>query len=132
MPTNEEKKQMLLAYIHKKNELQRLLNEKDRWDALASLIALIPDNISCKTELSVWENTMDKTVAALVDYRRQLELAIDALNDRRQQEILRRRYVDGGSWKEIAQSMHLDTRWILRLHNQALEALSLDMATENL
>ena len=132
MFTIEEKKQALLTYGYMKTELQRMLNEKDWWDALSSLITLIPDNVGCKTKLNIWEDTMDSAVAAIVDYRRQVEMAIDSLSDWRQKEILKRRYVDGNSWKEIAQMMHLDTRWLLRLHNSALEALPLDMASENL
>lgn len=126
MLSNEEKKQLLQSYGYLKNELQRLLDEKERWDALAALIALIPSEIGCKTKLCHWENTMDCAIAELVDCRRQLELSINSLSDRRQKEILRRRYIDGCSWKEIAQMMHLDNRWILRLHNHALENLQLE------
>lgn len=53
----------------------------------------------------------------------EIEGKIAGIEDGRQREILRRRYIAGQKWEEIAKEMHLDDRWVLRLHGRALQKI---------
>jgi len=46
---------------------------------------------------------------------------IDAISDPRIQEILTRRYLNKQPFKQIADAMGYDLRWVYRLHQQGLE-----------
>ena len=39
-------------------------------------------------------------------------------------EILIRRYISGQKWERIAVEIHLEYRWVLRLHGKALQKLT--------
>jgi len=47
---------------------------------------------------------------------------IEDMHDDRYRTILHERYVLRRKWDEIAEIMHMDVRWIYRLHGQALQA----------
>ena len=42
------------------------------------------------------------------------------------QEILRRRYLLGQRWEEIAVEMHIELRWVYRRHRQAVTFLTME------
>ncbi len=57
--------------------------------------------------------------------RTEIAEAIDQLTDAQELEILRRRYLLGQRWGEIAQEMNLNRRWAMRLHRRAVEKLEI-------
>ena len=46
--------------------------------------------------------------------------AIDQVEEARLREVLELYYLDGYTWEQVAAAMHLDQRWIYRLHGTAL------------
>ncbi|MBQ5755386.1 MAG: hypothetical protein IIV90_06925 [Oscillospiraceae bacterium] len=50
---------------------------------------------------------------------------IEELRVERQRELMRRRYVLGQTFEELAEDMYLDPRWCRRLHKAAVESLEM-------
>ena len=46
--------------------------------------------------------------------------AIDQVEEAQLREILELYYLDGYTWRQVAEVMHLDLRWVYRLHGRAL------------
>jgi len=58
------------------------------------------------------------------DTQKEIETAIQELvRDTTLQLLLEHRYLNGHSWEEIAVQMRYAYRWVLRLHDKALETL---------
>lgn len=55
--------------------------------------------------------------------RLEIESCINSVNDVRLRSILKRRYIFGQKWEEIAEILGYDNRWLMRLHQKALSAL---------
>lgn len=58
----------------------------------------------------------------LIDQREKARVYIEYLHDYRYSYILKERYICGKTWRYIAEQMHLDRRWVFRVHNAALDA----------
>lgn len=58
----------------------------------------------------------------LIDQRAKARVYIEYLHDYRYIYLLKERYICGKTWLYIAEQMHLDRRWVFRLHNAALDA----------
>ena len=56
----------------------------------------------------------------LIALRKEAEERIDKLKDGRYRAVLKRRYLQGRSFEEIAVGLCFDYRWIKRLHGRAL------------
>lgn len=48
---------------------------------------------------------------------------IKGVEDGRNRELLSRRYISCQLWEDIADDMHIERRYLFRLHNQALDEL---------
>lgn len=57
--------------------------------------------------------------------RREIVAALDQITSPRDHEIMRRRYILGQRWEDIAVSMHLEYRWVTRSHHRAVDRLIL-------
>lgn len=55
--------------------------------------------------------------------RAEIETVVAAIPNDRAREILRRRYIQGQRWEEIACKMHMDCRWVTRLHRRSVEEM---------
>lgn len=58
--------------------------------------------------------------------RREVVAALDQVTDARDHEILRRRYLLGQRWENIAVDMHIELRWIYRRHRRAVSELTME------
>ena len=58
--------------------------------------------------------------------RREVVAALDQITDARDHEILRRRYLLGQRFEQIAVEMMLEYRWVRRLHKRAVSILTLE------
>ncbi len=58
----------------------------------------------------------------LIDQRAKARAYVDYLHDYRYSYLLKERYICGKTWRYIAEQMHLDRRWVFRMHNAALDA----------
>lgn len=52
--------------------------------------------------------------------RREIVAALDQIDDARDHEILRRRYLRGQKFEQIAVEMNLEYRWVRRLHKKCV------------
>lgn len=57
--------------------------------------------------------------------REEIVSMLEQATSARDQEILRRRYLLGQKWEQIAVEMHLEYRWVRRLHKRAVGILSI-------
>ena len=57
--------------------------------------------------------------------RREIVAALEQVSNSRDHEILRRRYILGKRWEHIAVEMHLEYRWVTRMHRFAVENINL-------
>lgn len=55
--------------------------------------------------------------------RLEIAKAINQEKDAQRHEILVRRYLKAQKWEDIAFEMHMDNRYVYRLHNQAVKGL---------
>lgn len=60
--------------------------------------------------------------------RQEIVSIMDTISDACQREILRRRYLVGQKWDDIAADMHIDVRWATKLHRKCVEDLRLEEA----
>ena len=67
------------------------------------------------------ERELDTMVNELVDKKRCAMAAIEALEDDRERDVLRFRYLNGWSWQRIAMALHCDRSTVWRWHGDALQ-----------
>lgn len=58
--------------------------------------------------------------------RLEVSEAIRKISHPRDQEILRRRYLLGQRWEEIAVEMHIELRWVYRRHKRSVLLLTME------
>lgn len=75
--------------------------------------------VAAQQELQVQINLCGAT-------RREVVAALDQVTDARDHEILRRRYLLGQRWENIAVEMHIELRWIYRRHRRAVSELTME------
>lgn len=69
--------------------------------------------------LAAAESACRAAVADSRQVRAEVEWSISTVGDAVQRELLRRRYLMGQSLTEIAEQMHIEYRWLRRLHRRA-------------
>ena len=136
--SNQEKKEALLKYRDAVREAERLENEIRRWysraEKMTAVVKLTPAGGPGSRSLEDAVEHIDALAEQLggmhreaVELRRGIEGAIARVEDRRLRELLRRRYIDGEKWVQIAVNMGMDDiRWVYRLHGKALNALTIE------
>lgn len=62
--------------------------------------------------------------------RREIVAALDQITNPRDHEIMRRRYILGQRWEDIAVEMHYKYQHICRCHRKAVEKLVIECDTE--
>ena len=61
-----------------------------------------------------------------LDIRKKIAEVVEKVQDVQQQEILRRRYLVGQRWDDIAMEMRLTRRWVMKIHRKAVEKLKIE------
>ncbi|MEF9895765.1 MAG: hypothetical protein RR843_08310, partial [Clostridia bacterium] len=69
------------------------------------------------------EADINRDVDALVDLKREIIDTIGTLDKPEHQMVLESRYLCYKSWEQIALEMNVQLRWVYRLHGRALSAL---------
>lgn len=64
---------------------------------------------------------IDEEIAMLMNELRQANRLISRIKNRKQQDVLRFRYLNGWSWEKISRAMQYNRRWIYQLHREALD-----------
>lgn len=136
--TRDEKKEYLRRYMRINREIDRLLAEKERWKDLALKVTPTysdmpkgshsgADRVQNAIEkIDEIERMIDEKIDTLVDLRKEIETILNRIQDSRQKEVLHRRYILGQKWEQIAAQMHIDIRWIYRIHKNALQKLTME------
>lgn len=76
------------------------------------------------TKLVDKQDELQREIERLILEGEKIEYAIEAVQDDRQRELLRLRYLCGQTWASIASKMGVDVRWIYILHGRALSHIS--------
>ena len=58
-----------------------------------------------------------------IELRLQIERAVNALNEPRERELMRRRYIEGQRWEQVAYEMNYTLRHVTRLHGRILQRM---------
>ena len=66
------------------------------------------------------ERDVNSRVREMCRLKRLAQEAIDRIEEPRLREVLELYYLAGYSWKQVSDTMHLDERWVYRLHGRAL------------
>lgn len=136
-PENEAKKQYLLRYRQAEREIRLLHEELAQLESMAvrvtpsysgeahgsgsgSRVESATEKINdCKAEIN-------QATSTAMDIRREVMAAIATVPDGRLRELLRRRYILGQKWEQIAWEMDLEFRQTFHLHNRALTKLTIE------
>ena len=125
-------KEYLRQYRQIEREILRLIDERQRWVDLATRITPVyvdapaggqqgDGKIPTAVEQIIGqEEKIDAKFRELMAVLDDIETKIAALEDERQREILRRRYIGGQKWEDIAKGMHYGYQWVCKLHGRAL------------
>ena len=70
------------------------------------------------------EGELDHDIDALVDLKREMTRLIKEVKNPQYQLILEMRYLTYKNWREIAESLELDDRYVYKLHGHALREFS--------
>lgn len=80
-----------------------------------------------------WTETADRVIELERRYNGQIrdmcrlkQAAVDAIDrveDASLREVLELYYLDGYTWEKVAETMHLNLRWVYRLHGRALQQI---------
>lgn len=72
-----------------------------------------------------YEKKLNKEIDELVDKKLEIEKIIKALSDEKLREVLTRRYLLFQKFERISIEMHLELRWIYRLHKKGLNDIAI-------
>lgn len=84
------------------------------------------DRLPCAVgQLVEAQARLEEQVAVCLRQRGEVLAAIHTVGDARMREVLRRRHILGEKFEAIAAEMHLDLRWVYRLHRRAVQSVTL-------
>lgn len=137
--TNQEKKDYLRQYRDAEREEKRLTGEIELWRSRAeSMTAGYGPQTGgggdgrkleqVAVRIADLTDDLIRQRSGLVQLRREIGAAIDAVPDARLRELLRLRYIDGLTFEQIAVRMNYGWRQILRLHGKALTEFEAKMS----
>ena len=78
----------------------------------------------CIEKIDEIQKNVEDKVTQLMQVREEISTAIEKLENREEQLVLRYRYLDNFSWEEIARMMNMSRRTVFRVHGAALENFS--------
>lgn len=77
--------------------------------------------VRCLEKIDEIQQSVEDKVAYLVELKEEINSAIDKLENRDEQLLLRYRYLDDCSWEEISHMMNISIRSVHRIHGSALQ-----------
>ena len=129
------KKDYLSRYHNNELEIERLEEAIEEWESRAERVTACYDSIKshgggdrmqnaidmiCELRNALYERLVDST-----ELRYEIEARIASVTDDRLRLILEYRYIDRMNWEPIAEKLHTEYRWIMRLHRRALDMIEL-------
>lgn len=126
----QEKKQWLSRYCHLDQHIQQKADEITTWRTRAEKITPNywgeprgggEDHIQSAVEIILQlEGEIDQEINALVALKREIQGAIQTVEDPTLQQLLEYRYLHGLTWEQVAERMDYSDRWVRKLHGEAL------------
>ena len=125
-------KEYLRQYGQIEREIERLLEERQRWVDLATRITpaysdapkggqsgdgKIPAAVE---RIAEQEEKIDAKIAELTKLLDEIEKLLGEVRNSNYRLLLELRYLQGLTWEQIAEKMHYSWRHIIRLHGKAL------------
>ena len=128
-------------YLNQARHLDALINcrlrEIDYWRDLSSSISgsnfephYNPNKpteapfVRCLEKIDTIQRDVAEKIAYLVRLKGEINTAIDALEMRDEQLVLRYRYLDDCTWEEISRMLNVSLRTVHRIHGSALQHFS--------
>ena len=110
------------------DELEALRSEAVRTTAGFSDIPRGHGNKSDRIPLAVeqimeLENELHHRIQECIRSYREIERCIGSVKNTRWKSILRYRYICGKSWEALAEEMELSSKWVKKLHDDAIRNL---------
>ena len=109
----DAKKRFLTAYRENALEIERLTKEIEKWN----------ERMTLNSEVVRLLHILNERIEKAMLQRDEIEQAIAALDDAKLRAVMSLRYLEGMKWEEIEDALHLEYRWLLRLHNRALQQI---------
>ena len=128
-------------YLNQARHLDALINcrlrEIDYWRDLSSSVSgsnfephYNPNKpteapfVRCLEKIDAIQRDVAGKIAYLVRLKGEINTAIDALEMRDEQLVLRYRYLDNCTWEEISRMLNVSLRTVHRIHGSALQHFS--------
>ena len=128
-------------YLNQARHLNALINcrlrEIDYWRDLSSSVSgsnfephYNPNKpteapfVRCLEKIDTIQRDVAEKIAYLVRLKGEINTAIDALEMRDEQLVLRYRYLDDCTWEEISRMLNVSLRTVHRIHGSALQHFS--------
>ncbi len=134
----DAKKNYLSRYQNNELEIERLEVSIEEWESRAERVTVCYNSVKttggddrmqgaidmiCELRNALYERLLDST-----SLRFEIESRISSVKDDRLRLILEYRYIDGLNWEAIAEKLHTEYRWVLRLHLRALDVIELPVS----
>ena len=128
-------------YLNQARHLDALINcrlrEIDYWRDLSSSVSgsnfeahYNPNRpteapfVRCLEKIDEIQRSVEEKIAYLVRLKEEINTAIDMLENRDEQLVLRYRYLDDCTWEEISRMLNVSLRTVHRIHGSALQNFS--------
>lgn len=129
-------------YLNQARHLDALINcrlrEIDYWKELSSSVSGMrfdgmphsPNRpteapfVRCLEKIDEIQRSVEEKIAYLVRLKEEINTAIDKLESRDEQLVLRYRYLDDCTWEEISRMLNVSLRTVHRIHGSALQNFS--------
>lgn len=129
-------------YLNQARHLDALINcrlrEIDYWKDLSSGVSGMrfdgmphsPNRpteapfVRCLEKIDEIQRSVEEKITYLVRLKEEINTAIDKLENRDEQLVLRYRYLDDCTWKEISRMLNVSLRTVHRIHGSALQNFS--------
>ena len=129
-------------YLNQARHLDALINcrlrEIDYWKELSSSVSGMrfdgmPHSptrpteapfVRCLEKIDEIQRSVEEKIAYLVRLKEEINTAIDKLESRDEQLVLRYRYLDDCTWEEISRMLNVSLRTVHRIHGSALQNFS--------
>ena len=129
-------------YLNQARHLDALINcrlrEIDYWKDLSSGVSGMrfdgmphsPNRpteapfVRCLEKIDEIQRSVEEKITYLVRLKEKINTAIDKLENRDEQLVLRYRYLDDCTWEEISRMLNVSLRTVHRIHGSALQNFS--------
>lgn len=134
--TYNEKKAWLSRYqisLRRERELTEEVKQQEvRAQAVTPRLSGMPgggrpgDSLPCAVEAIIQaKQELQAQINQCGAIRREIVSALEQVTNARDHEIMRRRYILGQRWEQIAVEMHIEYRWVTRRHRHTVENMIL-------